>query len=165
MFFAKLCMADSYLGVGFNSHATSLKGLSNLAPYHNIHLGIIPQESLGFEIGLNRSAYLDELSKIKFNGFHALMLGYMPLNYDRTIKALGGIGFSFMSRHTTKRIHTSNLSSPIPKFMGGFEYVLNPFVHLRFALSWENYESLSRKEGMKFNNVYGLHFGFKFLIN
>lgn len=165
--FASIANASSYVGFDFQWRSVGLNHLKadtfrKQTMSGNIHTGIMINEYWSAEVGHNFSKAVKKEAALKMKGIHGTLIKHFPLNEDKSVHFLAGMGLvqiKHSSKHPTYRF---DLSRCAPRLLGGLEYGFTDSVKLRLGLIWERQKGIFGKKSHSFKDQYAFNTGLKF---
>lgn len=166
LFIPSFAKAAPYIGMDVQWRAISIKGLesnifSKRARALNFHSGVMINDDCSIEAGFHSAKSNKNSASVKMKGIHGSLIRHFPLNEEKTIHALGGLGLvqlKHSAKHPTYRL---DLSRRVPRAIAGAEYSFTPSLRLRLAFIWEASKGLQAKAD-RFRNTYALNTGLRF---
>lgn len=133
--------ADTSMQVFGVKHQETVARQDRYLPSLNVYGGLKANEFVGVEVGtvLQKSKNLSG-TRFSSNTYHGTVIGTLPVSEG--LNALGGVGVSHIRYSAKTSAETLKFNKTVPRFVGGVEYLLFPYTHLRATVIYQHTDSL-----------------------
>lgn len=126
-------------------HSSEKELFSSRLSGANVFGGVKFSESWGVEAGYHLSKGKKKAdNRHKIDGYHAMLMGYLPVLTD--INLLGGLGIGHLKMSLQGKSHTLKVKKVVPRVTSGLQVGLTDSISARGMISWEDTRRLKHKE-------------------